>query len=63
MKIVILQGSPNKKGSTSLLAENFAKGAREAGHEVECFDIAKTKSICYNASRQKEITSPCGQKE
>ena len=41
MKIIVLQGSPNKKGSTSLLAENFAKGAREAGHEVERFDLAK----------------------
>lgn len=41
MKIVILQGSPNKKGSTSLLAESFTKGAQEAGHEVERFDIAK----------------------
>ena len=41
MKIIILQGSPNKKGSTSILAESFTKGALEAGHEVERFDLAK----------------------
>lgn len=41
MKIIILQGSPNKKGSTSILAESFAKGAVEAGHKVERFDLAK----------------------
>lgn len=34
-------GSPNKKGSTSILAESFAKGAVEAGHKVERFDLAK----------------------
>ena len=41
MKIIILQGSPNKKGSTSILAESFTKGALEAGHKVERFDLAK----------------------
>ena len=29
MKIVILQGSPNKKGSTNILVENFSKGGRK----------------------------------
>lgn len=40
MKIVILQGSPNKKGSTNILAEEFTKGAELAGHEVTRFDVA-----------------------
>ena len=30
MKIVVLMGSPNKKGSTNILVENFVKGASEA---------------------------------
>ena len=30
MKIVILQGSPNKNGSTNILAEEFTRGAEEA---------------------------------
>ena len=31
MKIVVLEGSPNKKGSTHLLADCFRQGAEEAG--------------------------------
>lgn len=38
MKILILTGSPRSKGTTSLLADEFAKGAKEAGHEVVRFD-------------------------
>ena len=41
MKIVILQGSPNIKGSTNLLVESFSKGAKEVNHEVIRFDINK----------------------
>ena len=33
MKIVILMGSPNRKGSTNILVENFVKGAEEAGRK------------------------------
>lgn len=36
----MLQGSPNTNGSTALLAAEFARGAREAGHEVEIADVA-----------------------
>ena len=41
MKIIILQGSPNAKGSTALLAESFAKGAEEAGHQVTVIPTAE----------------------
>ena len=34
-KVLILMGSPRKQGNTELLCEEFARGAREAGHEVE----------------------------
>ena len=40
MKIVILEGSPHKKGSSNMLAEQFVKGAKEAGHNVEILDVA-----------------------
>ena len=40
MKILVLEGSPNKKGSSNMLADSFIKGAREGGHEVEVFDVA-----------------------
>ena len=40
MKITVLMGSPNRNGSTSILAEEFARGARDVGHEVSILDIA-----------------------
>ena len=40
MNILVLQGSPNADGSTALLAREFARGAREAGHAVEVVDVA-----------------------
>lgn len=40
MKIIILEGSPNRKGSSNMLAEQFAKGAKEAGHTIEVIDAA-----------------------
>lgn len=37
MKIVILQGSPNKKGSTNILVENFSK---EGGSSrAQCYKV------------------------
>ncbi|MBQ7187030.1 MAG: flavodoxin family protein [Ruminococcus sp.] len=43
MKIVILMGSPNPKGSTSILADSFRKGAEEAGHSVETINVCRVK--------------------
>lgn len=40
MRIVILQGSPHKKGSSNLLAEQFIRGAEENGHKVKVLDTA-----------------------
>lgn len=40
MKIVVIEGSPHKKGSTNLLAEQFMQGAKEAGHTIEALDAA-----------------------
>ncbi len=39
MKITILMGSPNKNGSTSILADEFKRGADEAGHTCEVIDV------------------------
>lgn len=39
MKIVMLEGSPHKKGSSNLLAAQFKKGAEEAGHQVAELDV------------------------
>lgn len=40
MKILVLTGSPRKNGNSNTLADNFIKGAEEAGHEVIRFDAA-----------------------
>ncbi len=40
MKIVVLQGSP-RKVNTYNMVKAFEEGAKEAGHEVEIFDVAK----------------------
>ena len=39
MKIVILMGSPNTQGSTSILVDEFKKGAKDAGYSVEVVDV------------------------
>ena len=43
MKILVLTGSPRKQGTTARLAEEFIRGAREAGHEVLRMDAAQLK--------------------
>ena len=40
MKIVVLTGSPHKKGTSALLADAFIAGAEAAGHSVTRFDCA-----------------------
>lgn len=40
MKILVIEGSPHKHGSSNLLAERFIDGARDAGHVVTVFDAA-----------------------
>ncbi len=40
MKIIVLEGSPNKNGSSNMLADEFIRGAKEAGHEVAVIDTA-----------------------
>ncbi len=40
MKIVIIKGSPHKKGSSNMLAEQFIKGAQDAGHTIIEMDAA-----------------------
>lgn len=43
MKILVITGSPRKNGNSNTLADNFIKGAEEAGHSVVRFDSAFKK--------------------
>lgn len=45
-KVLILSASPRKQGNSDILCDEFALGAREAGHEVEKVRIAE-KNIGY----------------
>lgn len=40
MRIVVLESSPNKDGSSNLLAKEFIRGAEEAGHRGQIIDVA-----------------------
>lgn len=45
-RILILSASPRKNGNTSLLCREFARGAKESGHEVTHIFL-KDKKIAY----------------
>ena len=50
-KVLILSGSPRKGGNSDLLCDEFMRGAKEAGNEVEKIRVAEKKvapcSACY----------------
>lgn len=45
-KVLILSGSPRKNGNSDILCDEFARGAVEAGHEIEKIRVAE-KNIGY----------------
>lgn len=69
-KVLIVAGSPRKNGNSDLLAQQFAKGAQQGGHEVEtvylreyklnyclgCQTCGKT-GVCVQKDRMSEIIS------
>lgn len=47
MRVLIISSSPRKGGNSDVLCDQFAKGAAEAGHEVEKVNLReKTLSPC-----------------
>lgn len=63
MKIVILEGSPNKNGSSNLLAESFIRGAEEAGHSVQFIDAAHANIHSCTGCIHCGYEGPCIQKD
>lgn len=60
MKVVVITGSPHKKGTTSILAEQFITGALEAGHDVFRFDAAfKAVHPCIACEKCHRTTTGC----
>lgn len=63
MKIVVLMGSPNANGSTRLITNSFEKGAKESGHEVFCYDVAKMNINSCQGCIACGYNGPCVQKD
>ena len=63
MKIVVLEGSPNRNGSTHILADCFRQGAEEAGHTVELIDVAHADIHPCTGCIHCGYEGPCVQKD
>ena len=63
MKIVILMGSPNRKGSTNLLVEAFVRGAQESGHTCEVVDVCHADIRPCTGCVHCGYEGPCVQKD
>ena len=61
MNILVLQSSPNLKGSTAILADEFACGAREAGHAVTRVDVDRLEIAPCTGSIACGYEGPCAQ--
>ena len=63
MKIVVLMGSPNRHGSTSILVEQFRRGAEESGHSVEVLDVCHRNIHPCTGCVRCGYEGPCVQKD
>ncbi len=63
MKIIILMGSPNENGSTSLLVNEFVRGAEEAGHACEVIDVCHANIHPCTGCVACGYEGPCVQKD
>ena len=63
MKITILMGSPNRNGSTSILTDEFKRGAEEAGHTCEVIDVCHANIHPCTGCVACGYEGPCVQKD
>ena len=64
MNIVVISGSPRRGGNTEIMAETFAKGARECGHEVTIKKLSSLKvSPCTACQYCFTSGGVCSQKD
>lgn len=63
MKIVVLEGSPNKNGSSNTLANAFIEGAKEAGHSVDVIGAAHANIHPCTGCIHCGYEGPCVQKD
>ena len=62
--VLILKGSPRKNGNSALLADEFARGAADAGHKVETV-LLREKEIgdCLGCAACQENGGQCVQND
>lgn len=64
MKITVLNGSPRKNGNTEIMVNEFARGAKEAGHETEIISLGGKKiSGCLGCQYCFSHDGVCVQKD
>ena len=62
--VLILMGSPRKKGNTSILCDEFKRGAEEAGNQVEKIDVVGMKiNGCLGCNGCQRNGGTCVQKD
>ena len=59
----MLKGSPNIHGSSAILAESFADGASEAGHDVRLVDVTHANIHPCLGCIRCGYEGPCAQKD
>ena len=63
MKILVLESSGNKRGSSNMLAEEFIRGAEENGHEVSVYDVIRADIRPCLGCNRCGMNGPCVQKD
>ncbi|MBE6521049.1 MAG: flavodoxin family protein [Thermoplasmata archaeon] len=63
MKILMIEGSPHKNGTSNTLAAEFIKGAESAGHTVETVDAVRSKIGGCLGCNVCQTGAPCVQKD
>ena len=61
--ITVLFASPNKKGSTAILADSFKRGAEESGYTVEVIDVCRMNVHPCIGCVRCGYEGPCVQKD
>lgn len=63
MNIVVLEGSPNKHGSSNILADEFISGAKEVGHSIDVIDVAHADIHPCTGCIHCGYEGPCSQND
>jgi len=63
MRILVLESSGNKNGSSNMLAKEFIRGAQESGNEVTEFDVFQADIRPCIGCNHCGMAGPCVQKD